>query len=501
MNEKYTPVELSDIFPGFDTDKFVELLKNEEQKPPKIETIDFLFEGLSLSAEKIKNQDILLRNYIYCMVITRKHLLEIDSRLKLIKLKENRIEDKESYAFRKLKYFEKKNNDAKQQIIEFICYGMLEYISGRDDLRSDLIDRNNTDNMWILGPTYDYQYNSQYYDPNYDFSTFAKFYNIPDVPLLKFVENIEGMIALKAKSIDDYFIQVKETVEKNVLLSKMVDRVSKNYHMHHRKELFESLLALFNENKYLAFVVNASIQLEGMFYELISIKYGKKEKQGTLVEKVDKAFNKNQILKHTLYPYFAFDVPELRNQVAHNGFVETDNIEMLAYELLLDLNCIVTLAENESIDKYKTVLMIRDKLNEVNSDSFEKDDEYYKNLSEILLGELYMSDKINSPFFWDIMIEPRRFDEELNYYIPTPKDDNMIYLKDTVYAVSNLIKKEDFWRTVLDSCGSMVSCETELNDFGKFVEKLKNMFISRLEGESKKLCCQVNANIQRIKNN
>lgn len=99
---------------------------------------------------------------------------------------------------------------------------------------------------------------------------------------------------------------------------------------------------------------------------------------------------------------------------------------MLAYELILDLNCIVSLVEKESIDKYKTVLMIRDKLNNVDSDNFETDVEYYKKLSEILLTELYMSDEFRTPYFWDIMAEPKNFDEELNYYIPAEKDENMI---------------------------------------------------------------------------
>ena len=184
MDKKYTPVELKDIFPDFDTEKFVEFLKNPEEKPPKIETINFLCDALSLATENIKNQDVLLRNYIYCMVVSRKHLLEIDSRLKLIQQNKKQIKDKESYSFRKLKYFEKKNNDAKEQIIDFICYGMIDYISGRDDRYSDLIDRNNEENMWIWGPTYDYQYNSKYYDPYYDFSTFSKFYDIPNTPLV-----------------------------------------------------------------------------------------------------------------------------------------------------------------------------------------------------------------------------------------------------------------------------------------------------------------------------
>lgn len=500
MDNKYTPVELTDIFPDFDSEKFAAVFNTKTTNlSPKIATLDFLLEGLSFSADTIKNQDIFLRNYIYCTVIARKHLLEIDNRLKIIKQRKSKIGDQESYSFKKLKYFEKKNEDAKRQITDFICYGIIDYIGKRNDTFSDLIDRNKEEAMWIIGPTYDYQYNSQYYDPDYDFSTFAKFYNVPNVPLIKFLMYINEMISLKSVSVNDYFSKVKETVEKNDLLSKMVERVSKNYHMHQRKELFESLLTLFNDKKYLAFVVNATIQLEGMFYELVSIKYGKKENQGTLVEKVDKAFDKNQILKHTLYPYFAFDVPDLRNQAAHKGLVDNENIEMLAYELLLDLNCLVSLVEKESIDKYKTILVIREKLNELDSNAYEQDKEYYMDLSKTLLSELYISDKTSSPFFWELIVDPQQFEDELNYYIPAPQNDDMVYLKNVVYAVSNLIRKEEFWQIVLDSSENIsTDNDASLNDFGMFIKKLKNMFIPRLQGEAKNICCQVNKKIQDI---
>ena len=68
-----------------------------------------------------------------------------------------------------------------------------------------------------------------------------------------------------------------------------------------------------------------------------------------------------------------------------------------------------------------------------------------------------------------------------------------------MYAVSNLVRKEEFWHTVLNSCTDIFVDKSGLNDFGKFIEKLKNMFIPKLHGESKKLCCQINAKIQSIK--
>ena len=500
MDEKYMPVNFNDIFPDLDINKLKEFLNTPKKEHIiKIDTIDFIFEMLSVSGEEIKNKDVFLRNYIYCMIITRKHLLEIEERLKDIKQKLSKIKDKESYSYKKLKFFKGKNEDAKGQITNFICYDLVKYITGRNDAYADLINRSNEKNMWIFGPTYDYQYNAKYYDPNYDFSTFAKFYDIPDTPLIQFLENIEKMISLKNTSIENYNAKIRDIVDKKKLLDKMVDRVAFNYHMHHRKEIFETLLDLFNNKKYLTFVINATIQIEGMFYELVSIKYGKKEKQGTLVEKVDKTFGQNDVLKQALYPYFAFDVPDLRNQVAHKGIVDEDNIEMLAYKLVLDLNCIVTFVEKESFDKYKAILMIRDKLNEIDSSEYKNETDYYIALSRCLLFELYASDKIYYAFFEELISKPETFEEELDYYIPKDKDDNMIYLKDLVYAVSKLLKREEFWQVVLDECSHITVDNRGLDDFGMFINKLKNIFIPILDGNSKTICCEINARIQKIK--
>lgn len=216
MSEKYVPIKLTDIFPGLDADKISTFFKQPDKKLPKVETIDYLLKALSVSPENIKEQDSFIRNYVYCMTIVRKHFLEIENRLKAIKQKENSIKDKDSYAFKKLRYFEKKNENAKQQIVDFICFGLVEYISNMKNTYSDLIDRNKEENLWILGPTYDYQYNSQYYEPDYDFSTFTKFYNIPNVPLKDYLKQIVEMIELKSNSLNDYYTKVKDVAKKTI---------------------------------------------------------------------------------------------------------------------------------------------------------------------------------------------------------------------------------------------------------------------------------------------
>ena len=47
--------------------------------------------------------------------------------------------------------------------------------------------------------------------------------------------------------------EIIRIVDENDLVTKMSSRVSDNYHIHTRKEIFESMATLFVEKKYLAF--------------------------------------------------------------------------------------------------------------------------------------------------------------------------------------------------------------------------------------------------------
>lgn len=501
MEKQYTPVEISDIWPGLDIEAFSKYLSEQKQpSAPKIETIDYLLNQLSVPKDSINDEDVFIRNFVYAITIARKHLIEIDRRLHDIRQELKKINDKESYQCRKLKYFEKKNLTAKSEITDFICYGIVDYISKRHSDLFDLIDRNSEDEMWLNGPTYDYNYNHKYYDPKYDFATFARFYDIPNTALIDFLNNIEAMVTLKQTDIDEYYKQVISTVNDNKMLSLMATRIANNYHFHKRKEIFETMVSLFEEKKYITFILTATIQIEGMFYDLVTIRYGKKENQGTLVEKADKTFNRNSVQKQTLYPHFAFDLPELRNQVAHNGLVDAENLEKLAYELVLDLNCIVSLAEKESVDKFKTILLVFEKMVEIDPDDYADKDDYINSVSKCLLSELYLSNMISNEYFWDLLAEPSDYEDELHYYLPNNPDDDTVSLKDAVSFIADFIRMEEFWKVVLEESESISEIHyDQMSDFGSFVEKLKNMFISRLDGKAKELCCKVNQRIQVIK--
>lgn len=504
MSRKYTQKKLTDLFPQLDKSNLNKSSSIDNKKDAPIETIDYLLDSLTIEKESVTHIDTLIRNYIYITSTARKHLLEIEEQIKEIGQHANTIKDKESYALRKLIYFKKINENAKNEIIKFLCYRINEYLIEHHDENYDLTNREHDNKQLVLyTPPYDYSINHQYYNPNYDFSTYVKFCNISNTNLLDSLKNVNNVILLKRNDPEAYYKEVIRTVDDNCLLQKMANRIKDNYHFHKRKEIFETMVKLFNEEKYTTFVITATIQIEGMFFELVTIQYGNKENQGTLIEKADKTFSKSSQKKLTLYPHFAFDVPELRNKVAHIGWIDDDNIKNLAYELVLDLHCIFTLAEEESLDKFKYIMQIFTNSTSIKPADYAEVNEYYKKVAEHLYYQLYALYPWLDDFFWGLLTNPTDYNEELDYYHlhtpqqPNKEDKRYISIKNIVLFYSKMVRQDFFWEIVLEHCDDFSEINhTTLTDAGVFTEKLKNMFISRLDGDAKDLCIEVNKKLQ-----
>lgn len=142
MNEsEYKPIDVQDFFHSLDIEKLKEaLVVPQQEKPPKIETMDFLLNNLDIGGD-ITYPDFFLRNYIYTTIIVRKHLREISSRQQDISNRLKKVDDMGSYLFKKLQYFYSQNQLAKDEIIKFISFGLSNYVANIKGPYSDLIDR------------------------------------------------------------------------------------------------------------------------------------------------------------------------------------------------------------------------------------------------------------------------------------------------------------------------------------------------------------------------
>lgn len=461
--------------------------KRSEEKS-KEEIFDSLLNQLNISNHSFSNAEIenIISNYIFITESIRKDLQEIDERLVELRELDKSTPKDDDYKHKKYRYFAELNRNAKEQIMEFYSCKFFEQLLESRSYK--YIDRENDSlTMLFFSGRYDYAQFRKYYDFKYDFSTEAKIRFIPGIELGKEEKVIQRFIELKDSSLEDYNNEIERMVEDNKIVEYIRDKIKYNHYLSKRSEMFETLVSLYSQNKYQTFIALAVIQLEGLFYDCCSIIDEKElgNKAGTLVEKAQKVFSSKPVLQMSVYPYFAFDVPDLRNEVAHNGMISNKELKSVANNIVLDLYTLVYWACHLSNNKYIPLVMIMDKIKDVQTDD--------ARVVELLFLEMFQTYQISDGKFIEVLKEPSKYKTEIDFYEPQDKSDDVISLNEVVLSISNKIKSETFWQYVLSiiDLGKENHKKGKLYDLIDFIVKLKNTFIPVLrEGSPEKIACQ-----------
>lgn len=437
--------------------------------------------------------EIFISNYIYLTQKVLSDLEEINSRIAELRLLDQTIPAEKDYTHKKLRHFAKINKRAKAEIIEYlengIFYFLLECHNGK------FIDRQDDKLINLrLASCYSYGIYKRYYDFYYDFSTEAKIRFIPGVKIEEFLDVIKQYINLKAENYNAYKEELHRMVTENSVLDYLYSRVEVHNVMQRRLEVFDTLKYLYEKEKWQSFISLAILQIEGLFFDCCNVLkiQNLSKKAGSFVEKVDKSFRDNDIIMLSVYPYFNFDVPDIRNEIAHTGYFMSENLNHVANELILDLNALISWIYGISHEKYEVLHMIGDKLDQ-------NMDEDIKKKANILLSEMLSCTSIADYKYLDLLKNPASFREEIEC-MKTPEG----YWEKYIEKIMKIIRTEEFWN-YLDEYIK----ETDVYEVGKpynivaFADKLKNTFIAILENNSpEKIACQkVAAKVQCCKNN
>lgn len=449
--------------------------------------IDPNFEGTDHDSE------VLISNYIYISQKIIADLNEINERLQHIKQLDDSIPAEQDYEHRKLRYFAKLNRQARDEIIHFLSNGLVNYLL--EHKSTNYVSRQNDESLdLMLHSFYEYSFYKKYYNPSYDFSTEAKIRFIPGLRVDRFLNVINDYIELKDKDINEYQIELNRMVKENNVLEYLCERVEVHNIMNRRLEVFNTLENLYAEEKWQSFISLAILQVEGLFYDCCNV-LGINElggSAGTLVEKVDKSFRDNHILMLSVYPYYMFEIPNIRNEVAHTGLLELDHLEHIANELVLDLNTVISWIYQITHEKYTVLNMISDELDNKKSEDINV-------LASTLIHEMVSSMSINDFKYLDLLKRPSDYSNEIKC-MKTPVG----YWDTIIERIMKIIKTETFW-SIIDSYIN----ETEKFETNKpfnilvLADKLKNTFIPILDKDSpEKLACQrVAAKLQKCKSN
>lgn len=437
------------------------------------------------------DQEIFVSNYIFMTQKMIKDIEEIDCRLEELKRLDHSCSASKECEHKKLRYFSEINKEAKNEIITFAVNGLKKFLIENKNIK--FVDRCDDELLNLrINCCYQYGFLKRYYDQDYDFSTEAKIRFAPGISAANYLEEIKDFIELKKDYPEEYKLKINTIIEKNDLLNELISKVEKHNLLNRRKEIFETLKLLYDTEKWESFINLGILQIEGLFFDCcnaLEIKDLSKAR-GSLTEKVERSLKDNNIIKLAVFPYYQYDVPDKRNEVAHTGFYNVDRYDMreIANELILDMNTIISWIYRNTHEKYKILENIAEKI--VN----EQEENEIMTLVFEMLGWTVIADYK----YLDVLKNPDNFSEEIKCM------GEESYWNSIIMNIQKIIKTEEFWNYIDNSIS-----ETELYDENKIgslltlANKLTNTFISILKKDSpeKNACQKVSAKIKKCKEN
>lgn len=436
--------------------------------------------------------ELLRKNFSYLMCHIARDIKEIEERLSSYKAKHASLQNSKTNATeferRKLVYFCDLNKEAIEDICSFIAKGIPEFLKDSPyDLLNRECEREGLSNL-LFRRRYKYAWHRSYYSVDYPYGISVKLsqYVEEKYPLTESLQEEQRLLELNSRNPEAFWQLMNNYVDRDDVMKRILERVSNNYHLKKRQEIFETLNELFTQKKYQSFITLGLIQVEGLFDDYCQIRFGEGENKGTLVEKAKKSLSTNEYTFLKMYPYFAFDVPLLRNEVAHKGMLQTEDAEFLAYNLVLDLNTVSQLVKMESYDKFIPAIMTHEKLLNWNPEDNTTDELY-----DTLFYELFMIDKIANKHFWKIIRNPEEYEDEIMFYKISDLPEGNIDLPGIVDVLSQLVKSEGLWGAMHRFVATHVTPSSEWDGVLAFAKRMKDQYIGLLEDDAKSECIEV----------
>ncbi|WP_411740096.1 hypothetical protein [Peribacillus sp. S4] len=463
-----------------------------EQDMPEKDLLKFLKKEYGFNDET-EFMNLLINNFILIQSEVMKDLKEINDRINNIDKRRAEI-DRSSYEFRKLDYCRRINSEAKEDIERFLTEEAINYIKKRVVNKKKWTRTTGDLAVLVNSLPYKYSYFKRFYDPNYDFSTDAKYRFL----LNHSPRKIQPKIDLKSNNKSEYYKDLENNLMDNDLLDKVMNSIRNHHVLKKREEIFETLFDLYKDEKYQSFVNLAVIQVEGLFYDFCFILNDENEidSPGTLSVKAEKVFSSTPELWLSMYPYFAFEAPIFRNKIAHNGFWDLKGIKNFANELIFDLFAIVTAIKSSKKLPYnllRIVLPLREEIKKV-----ELSYENYPTVLHSLFGGM---GTINGKEFFDILKRREEKRKVLEFYRIHISEFESTNLYEECCRLTQVIYDERFWDIVINFLSDIPERRKgQPFDFVSFAESLANNYIYEFPKDSplKKKCILIKKDLERF---
>lgn len=151
------------------------------------------------------------------------------------------------------------------------------------------------------------------------------------------VREMREMRRLRKEDHEQYVEAFAKVIDKYSIVKELVRICEENYYLNKRLNIIRSATGLFYREEYEAFAYLMAPQTEGMFGDYLNICNVSFNDKGGMKEKVEKIRNNTPVGKGAFleYAYFRYDLPVLRNPMAHGAIVGAGR--ETAFEILMDV--------------------------------------------------------------------------------------------------------------------------------------------------------------------
>lgn len=251
-----------------------------------------------------------------------------------------------TYKKRLYEYYISKNEAAEKEVTLFLRHKLKPWVLTKVKKRrfgSPLVDL-------FAGHPYHFRRAYTFFDID-GFSEIANKFS--DMEYSKY----HSLEKLYATDKQQYLIQAQSEYSSEYVIGNIRNRIANNHRIFERKNIIDSTLDFYSTNKEL-FCNLVPQQIEGLLYDY-SLELGIEENSlsnSTLNEKVALIGNKLDFFYEQ--EYYLFHFPVIRNKVAHGKLIKED-LDLLSYNLLLDLNHITSFLESKDLIINKAIACIK----------------------------------------------------------------------------------------------------------------------------------------------
>lgn len=258
-----------------------------------------------------------------------------------------RLSAEERYYRNQLDYFEKKNDIAKEEIVEFMANGIRAYALRKASSKSIVCTWRglHEERPYQFAKSYLYSINDPY-DVRSVNEYSNKFFDMPISEYRNFVGKCKkSSESFKECSLDyisgasGQYLSAKDKVYKYLSQSHVLDR---------RRQVIEVIFRHFENKDFISFITITALQIEGIFADICR-EIGVSEEKLDISSLNSKLHHIDGCINSFIYfEYYSFKFPVLRNFVAHGGLVDAD-LEGKAINLMLDFLPVCELATAQDL--------------------------------------------------------------------------------------------------------------------------------------------------------